>query len=105
MSIHAQTAGSPEEDFMIMEQCGRCYSICTEFDVPSYKEWLFADNYKNMKEAYIFHKRFLMHLQHQRAGKQWLLKMPFHLFTLDALFDTYKDANIIFTHRYTSIYM
>jgi len=25
--------------------------------------------------------------------------MPFHLFTLDALFDTYPDALIVFTHR------
>ncbi|OEH75794.1 uncharacterized protein LOC34622966 [Cyclospora cayetanensis] len=99
ISIHAQSAELPEEDFVILEHCGRCYSICTEFNVPSYRKWLYANDYQEMKNAYKFHKRFLQHLQYQRVADRWLLKMPFHLFTLDALFDTYPDARIIFMHR------
>ncbi|KFG37318.1 putative type I fatty acid synthase, partial [Toxoplasma gondii GAB2-2007-GAL-DOM2] len=99
MAIHTQRAELPEEDFVIFEHCGRCYSICTEFSVPSYREWLASDNYKETRKAYSFHKRFLQHLQWQRPAKRWLLKMPFHLFTLEALFETYPDAKIIFMHR------
>lgn len=99
MAIHAQTAASPEEDFMIMEQCARCYSICAEFCVPSYKEWLCANDCAEMKRAYKFHRRFLQHLQFQRPGKRWVFKMPFHLFALDALFAEYPGARIVFNHR------
>lgn len=102
ISIHAQSAELPEEDFVILEHCGRCYSICTEFNVPSYRKWLYANDFQEMKNAYKFHKRFLQHLQYQRVADRWLLKMPFHLFTLDALFETYPDARIIFMHRYGS---
>lgn len=98
-SIHSQAAAAPEEEFMILEQVGRCYSICSAFDVPGYRKWLFADDCQQMKEGYRFHKRFLQHLQWQRRGSRWLLKMPFHLFTLDALFSTYPDARIIVSHR------
>ncbi|CDI76871.1 Soraphen polyketide synthase A, related, related [Eimeria acervulina] len=99
ISIHAQSAELPEEDFVMLEHCGRCYSICTEFNVPSYRKWLYANDFQEMKNAYRFHKRFLQHLQYQRVADRWLLKMPFHLFTLDALFETYPDARIIFMHR------
>ncbi|CDJ59982.1 hypothetical protein EMWEY_00026540 [Eimeria maxima] len=85
ISIHAQSAELPEEDFVMLEHCGRCYSICTEFNVPSYRKWLYANDFQEMKNAYRFHKRFLQHLQYQRVADRWLLKMPFHLFTLDAL--------------------
>eukprot|EP00923_Selenidium_pygospionis_P038108 GHVN01066603.1.p1 GENE.GHVN01066603.1~~GHVN01066603.1.p1 ORF type:complete len:1995 (+),score=378.33 GHVN01066603.1:625-5985(+) len=97
--IHEQGVDLPEEDFMILENCGRCYSICTAFRVPSYRKWLFSDNCQPMRDAYPFHKRFLQHLQRQRVGDRWLLKMPFHLFALDALFETYPDANVVFMHR------
>ena len=99
ISIHAQSAELPEEDFVMLEHCGRCYPICTEFNVPSYRKWLYANDFQEMKNAYRFHKRFLQHLQYQRVADRWLLKMPFHLFTLDALFETYPDARIIFMHR------
>eukprot|EP00922_Rhytidocystis_sp_ex-Travisia-forbesii_P020003 GHVS01029514.1.p1 GENE.GHVS01029514.1~~GHVS01029514.1.p1 ORF type:complete len:1315 (-),score=208.36 GHVS01029514.1:118-4062(-) len=99
-SIHEQRAEMPEEEFMVMEQCGRSYSLCVEFGVPQYREWLFANDCKEMKKAYPFHKRFLQHLQWQRkGGDRWMLKMPFHLFTLDALLETYPEAMIVFMHR------
>eukprot|EP00921_Rhytidocystis_pertsovi_P005095 GHVQ01008804.1.p1 GENE.GHVQ01008804.1~~GHVQ01008804.1.p1 ORF type:complete len:4630 (+),score=744.88 GHVQ01008804.1:433-13890(+) len=98
-AIHEQRADQPEEEFMILEQCGRSYSICTECGVPSYREWLFKDDFAQMKKAYKFHKRFLQHLQWQNKGERWMLKMPFHLFALDALVETYPDAMIVFMHR------
>eukprot|EP00922_Rhytidocystis_sp_ex-Travisia-forbesii_P020004 GHVS01029517.1.p1 GENE.GHVS01029517.1~~GHVS01029517.1.p1 ORF type:complete len:2046 (-),score=279.27 GHVS01029517.1:105-6029(-) len=99
-TIHEQRAELPEEEFMVMEQCGRAYSLCVEFGIPSYREWLFANDCQEMKNGYPFLKRFLQHLQWQRkGGDRWMLKMPFHLFTLDALLETYPDAMIVFMHR------
>ncbi|EZG44549.1 putative type I fatty acid synthase [Gregarina niphandrodes] len=106
MLIHAQDAYKPEEEFLIMEHSGRSYSICVEFAVKSYRNWLLGldqpetDRFKELKVGYDFHHRFLQHLQWQRrGGDRFLLKMPFHLFALDALFDKYPDAQVVMTHR------
>jgi hypothetical protein len=49
---------------------------------------------------YDFHRRILQVLQHGRNdGRNWLLKTPGHLATLDLLFATYPDAWVVQTHR------
>lgn len=48
---------------------------------------------------YAFHRRLLQVLQHGRPERQWLLKTPGHLMTLEALFATYPDAWLVQTHR------
>eukprot|EP00915_Cephaloidophora_sp_WS-2016_P002257 GHVH01003012.1.p1 GENE.GHVH01003012.1~~GHVH01003012.1.p1 ORF type:complete len:4454 (-),score=762.62 GHVH01003012.1:53-12439(-) len=99
LGIHAQVAWMPEEDFVIMEHIGRSYSICCPYPSTEYRDWLFEDNFAKMKEAYGFHKRFLQHLQTQIRSEKWVLKMPFHLFALDAVLEQYPDAKIVFMHR------
>jgi hypothetical protein len=47
---------------------------------------------------YGLHKMMLQHCQYARPRKYWVLK-GFHGQTLQALFDTYPDANIIWVHR------
>jgi hypothetical protein len=46
-----------------------------------------------------FHRRILQVLQHGAPGRNWLLKTPGHLMTLDLLFATYPDAWVVQTHR------
>lgn len=99
MLIHAQDALKPEEEFLIMEHSGRSYSISVAFGSGDYTEFLFKDDFKEMARAYTFHKRFLQHLQHQRKSERVLLKMPFHLFTLAAMLETYPDAKVVMMHR------
>jgi hypothetical protein len=49
---------------------------------------------------YDFHRRILQVLQHGHAARRnWLLKTPGHLATLDLLFATYPDAWVVQTHR------
>eukprot|EP00923_Selenidium_pygospionis_P033447 GHVN01058753.1.p1 GENE.GHVN01058753.1~~GHVN01058753.1.p1 ORF type:complete len:1009 (-),score=128.74 GHVN01058753.1:278-3304(-) len=99
-AVHQQGPALPDEDMLIMEHVGRCYSLCCPFDLPTYRRWLLDDDKKQLRSAYRFHKQFLQHLQHQRGGElRWLLKMPFHLFTLDSLFEMYPDAEVIMMHR------
>lgn len=56
-------------------------------------------NRKNLKDAYAFHKITLQSLQHESTKKRWLLKCPFHIFSLPELIDAYPDAKIIYMHR------
>jgi hypothetical protein len=53
----------------------------------------------DVEEMYRFHRRILQVLQHGGPRKQWLLKTPGHLMTLDLTFQTYPDAWIVQTHR------
>jgi hypothetical protein len=48
---------------------------------------------------YDFHRRILQALQHGAPRRNWLLKTPGHLMTLDLLFATYPDAWVVQTHR------
>jgi hypothetical protein len=49
---------------------------------------------------YDFHRRILQVLQSGRGERRnWLLKTPGHLATLDLLFATYPDAWVVQTHR------
>jgi hypothetical protein len=48
---------------------------------------------------YGFHRRILQVLQHGAERRNWLLKTPGHLATLDLLFATYPDAWVVQTHR------
>ncbi len=48
---------------------------------------------------YDFHRRILQVLQHGAEPRNWLLKTPGHLATLDLLFATYPDAWVVQTHR------
>jgi len=100
MALHSRRSAAPEEDFVIQEHCFRSYSFCVGFQLTSYRKWLMANGMAEFRKSYPFHKRFLQHLQWQRpAGERWLLKMPFHLLSLDGVFDVYPDARIIFCHR------
>lgn len=47
---------------------------------------------------YTLHRMMLQHIQHARPPKRWVLK-GFHGRRLQALFDTYPDARIVWVHR------
>jgi hypothetical protein len=74
--------------------CSMIFSV--QYRLPSYYKWLLYE--ADHRQAYRFHRIFLQHLQSGVSG-QWLLKSPAHLWTLDALLETYPDAVIVQTHR------
>lgn len=47
---------------------------------------------------YRIHRAMLQQFQYHREPKYWVLK-GFHGFRLEALFDTYPDANLLWLHR------
>ena len=95
-TIHPVGARLPLECIALMSASFRATRFQTTYNVPSYEAWL---NGQDMRPAYAFHRRFLQHLQWRTPGAQWVLKAPSHIFSFDALLDTYPDARIVQTHR------
>jgi hypothetical protein len=95
--LHPLGATTPQECTDITAHVGESLRFDTIYHVPSYLDWLERRGHAG---AFRFHKRFLQHLQAQVGGpRRWVLKCPDHVFTLDAIFETYPDARIVFMHR------
>ncbi|MDR3448825.1 MAG: sulfotransferase, partial [Alphaproteobacteria bacterium] len=58
--------------------------------------WLDAHGHA---EAFAFHKKFLQVLQHGIQQPRWVLKCPDHVFSIDAILQTYPDARFVIVHR------
>lgn len=96
-SIHRMGATLPQEcvRFTTGEFLSMIYG--TTYNVPSYNNWFM--NEADMAPAYDYHRKFLQVLQWHHPAKQWVLKSPGHLWSLDALLDEYPDARFVQTHR------
>jgi len=95
-AMHAMGAMLPDEDNSIMQLAFRSLNFAASRPLPSYVTWL-GDC--DMAPAFALHRHMLQHLQAFNPRDWWVLKAPPHLFCLDALFATYPDARVIFTHR------
>ena len=96
MSWHPMGAQVGQECVRITASqfCSMIFSV--QYRLPTYYRWLLYD--ADHSHAYRYHRIFLQHLQ-SGVGGQWLLKSPAHLWTLDALVQTYPDAVVVQTHR------
>ncbi|HTO41353.1 MAG TPA: sulfotransferase [Rhizomicrobium sp.] len=95
-SLHPLAASTPQECTEITAHVFQSLRFDTTHFVPSYQQWLIAEGHL---EAFLFHKRFLQHLQYQAGRGQWVLKCPDHVFTLAAIKEVYPDARFVFVHR------
>jgi hypothetical protein len=64
--------------------------------VPAYEAFLRGTDFTL---AYAWQKRFLQYLQLPDPTKQWILKSPDHVHTLEHLLTVFPDAVVIQTHR------
>jgi len=95
-AMHAMGATLPDEDNSIMQMAFRSLNFAAPRELPAYVEWLLDCD---MEPAFALHHHLLQHLQAFHKRNWWVLKAPPHLFALDALFEAYPDARIVFTHR------
>ena len=96
VKAHPIGARLPQECIAILS-----YSLLSEeflcmFWIPSYEKWLRT---QDMRQAYRFHRDFIGHLPCPSPAERWVFKAPDHVYSLDALIDTYPDARIVFLHR------
>ena len=95
--LHPLAADTPQECTEITAHVFQSLRFDTTYWVPSYLDWL---EQRGHVAAFEFHKRFLQHLQAQSGRRNWVLKCPDHVFTLEAILAVYPDARFVFVHRH-----
>lgn len=96
MKAHPIGAALPQECIAIMSYSLLSDEFLCMFRIPSYERWLRT---QDMTASYMFHRRFLAHLQWLCPGERWVLKAPDHVHALEALIRVYPDARFVFLHR------
>ena len=94
--IHPISAYFPQECVAILSHSFMSDQFDTMFNIPAYQSWL---EQQDMRPAYAYHRQFLQHLQYGAPMRRFVLKAPNHMFSVEALFAIYPDAQIIQTHR------
>jgi Sulfotransferase family len=94
--LHPVSASAPQECTDITAQVFQSLRFDTLYHIPSYQNWLETHGHLN---AYLFHRRFLRHLDAQTPGRRWILKSPDHVFALNEIRAVYPDAHFVFLHR------
>ncbi|HEV8298931.1 MAG TPA: sulfotransferase [Acidimicrobiales bacterium] len=64
--------------------------------VPAWREWYKATD---QTPFYVWMRKVLQVLQHQRGPSRWVLKSPQHLEQFGPLMAAYPDAFVVLTHR------
>ncbi len=93
---HFVDADEPEECIHLMMQDMKSLAQEHVVDNQAYRTWLFER--ADMAAAYRNHKRALQLMQSDWRGR-WMLKLPSHALSVDALLEIYPDACIVVPHR------
>lgn len=95
-AIHFAVADGPEECIHLTNHT----FIDVQFGVQCYME-PYATFFRQVdrRPIYKYHHNLLRMLQWQRPGDRWLLKAPYHLWSLDTVVEEYPDCSIMITHR------
>jgi hypothetical protein len=95
-SVYPMRAWTPHECQAIHSYTLVSEEFSTICNVPTYQAFVDAADFG---PTYGWQKRFLQYLQLCRPTKQWVLKSPDHVHSLDSLLRIFPDAIIIQTHR------
>lgn len=101
LAAHPMDAHAPDEEIMLVEHAFTSWNPEAFCRVPGYAAWL---ERQDPVPGYRYLRRLLQFLQWQkrRRGEErerWVLKAPFHLGHVDALFHVFPDAQVVMTHR------
>jgi hypothetical protein len=93
---HPLAADNPAECLHLQQMTFESEYFPFFIDLPTYRKWLYG---RNRLAGYRHYRRQIQVLQDQREGERWLLKTPFHIFSVDAVLAVFPDACIVQTHR------
>ncbi len=101
IAAHPMDAHAPDEEIMLIEHAFTSWNPEAFCRVPGYAAYLDATD---ATPGYRTMTRLLRFLQWQKrrrgeSAKRWVLKAPYHLAHLDALFSVLPDARVVMTHR------
>jgi hypothetical protein len=94
--MHENAGHLPNECSQITQQAFFSNNWMGQYDLPEYTAWFTSTD---PTPAYRFHRAFLQLLQSRGAPARWVLKDPWHLGAMKALFAVYPDARVVVTHR------
>ena len=95
-SVYPMRAWTPHECVAIHSYTLLAEEFVSTCRIPGYERFLRSEG---LGPTYAWQKRFLQHLQSRYPVKQWVLKSPDHLCSLEDLFSIFPDALIIQMHR------
>jgi hypothetical protein len=96
-AIHPMGAHEPEECVALFTNVFRTLQYNVQYRVPSYVEWLRA---QDPRIAYGQYRQQLQLVQHFRPHGTWFaLKDPTHSVFLETIVELFPDARFVFTHR------
>jgi hypothetical protein len=95
-TMHENAGHLPNECSQITQQMFFSNNWMGQYDLPEYTAWFTSTD---PTPAYRFHRRFLQLLQSAGRPARWVLKDPWHLGAMKALFRVYPDARVVVTHR------
>jgi len=101
LTMHELASNLPCEcvHFLMYDFSGPYWGMI--YDAPSFTGWQ-LEHLETLARVYRLHRRMLQTFRHEvpdATPRTWLLKSPFHVSTLPALFAEYPDARVIHTHR------
>ncbi len=101
MTMHELASKLPCEcvHFLMYDFSGPYWGML--YDTPSYMGWQ-LEHLETLERVYRLHRRMLQTFAHETPDierRRWLLKSPFHVSTMQALFAEYPDARVVHTHR------
>ncbi|HEY8154466.1 MAG TPA: sulfotransferase [Myxococcota bacterium] len=101
IAAHPMDAHAPDEEIMLVEHAFLSTNPEAFCRIPSFAAWREA---QDLTPGYAYLDRLLRFLQWQKRrrgepGQRWILKTPFHLGHMDALFRAFPDARIVWPHR------
>jgi hypothetical protein len=101
IAAHPMDAHAPDEEIMLVEHAFLSTNPEAFCRIPSFAAWR---ERQDLTPGYAYLDRLLRFLAWQKrrrgeAGTRWVLKTPFHLGHMDALFGAFPDARIVWTHR------
>ncbi len=101
LTMHELASNLPCEcvHFLMYDFSGPYWGMI--YETPTFTGWQ-LEHLETLGRVYRLHRRMLQTFAHeapQASPRTWLLKSPFHVSTLPALFAEYPDARVIHTHR------
>jgi len=95
-TIHALEAEKPEECLHLFDKACAGTSSFFMTEAKSFAWWLLDHG---IQHGYDFFKLQLQLLNWLQPARHWVLKWPYHLWHLEALFNIFPDATVIQLHR------
>ncbi|MBV8949669.1 MAG: sulfotransferase [Actinobacteria bacterium] len=101
LTMHELASNLPCEcvHFLMYDFSGPYWGMI--YDTPTFTGWQ-LEHLESLGRVYRLHRRMLQTFAHEAPDptpRRWLLKSPFHVGSLPALFAEYPDARVIHTHR------